>query len=50
MAKMLHQLVKQQSTPTVDIEEFDGNPSQCPYFRSMFREVVDKKIADPQGS
>ena len=49
MGKMLLQLVKQQSAPTVDIEEFDGNPLQYSYFRSMFREVAEKKIADPQG-
>ena len=49
MGKMLCQLVKQQSAPTVVIEEFDGNPLQYSYFRSMFREVVEKKIADPQG-
>ena len=36
MGKMLCQLVKQESTPTVDIEEFDGNPLQYTYFRSMF--------------
>ena len=49
MGKRLCQLVKQQSAPTVDIEEFNGNPLQYSYFRSMFREVVEKKIADPQG-
>ena len=49
MGKMLHQLVEQQSAPPVDIEEFDGNSLQYSYFRSMFREVVEKKIADPQG-
>ena len=49
MGKRLCQLVKQQSAPTVDIEEFDGNPLQYSYFRSMFREVEEKKIADPQG-
>ena len=49
MEKMLCQLVKEQSAPTVDVEEFDGNPLQYSYFRSMFREVVDKKISDPQG-
>ena len=49
MGKMLCQLVKQQSASTVDIEEFSGNPSQYFYFRSIFWEVVEKKIADPQG-
>ena len=48
MGKMLLQLVKQQSAPTVDIEEFDGNPLQYSYFRSMFQEVVEKKIANSQ--
>ena len=48
MGKRLCQLVKQQSAPTVDIEEFDGNPLQYSYFRSMFQEVVEKKIANSQ--
>ena len=48
MGKMLCQLVKQQSAPTVDIEEFDGNPLQYTYSRSMFQEIVEKKIPDPQ--
>ena len=49
MGKMLYQLVKEQSAPAVNIEEFDGNPLHYNYFRSMFREVVEKKIANPQG-
>ena len=36
MEKMLCQLVKQQSAPTVGIEKFDGNPLQYSYFRSIF--------------
>ena len=36
MGKMLCQLVKQQSAPAVNIKEFDGNPLQYTYFRSMF--------------
>ena len=35
IGKMLYQLVKQQSTPFVDIEEFYGNLLQCNYSRSM---------------
>ena len=46
---MLYQLVKEQSAPSVDIEVFDGNPLNCTYFRSMFREAVEKRIKDPQG-
>ena len=49
MEKMLRQLVKQQSAPTVDIEEIDGNFLQYINFRLMFWEVVEKKIANPQG-
>ena len=49
MGKMLSQLVKQQSPPSVNTEEFDGNPLQYTYFRSMFWEVVEKKIADLLG-
>ena len=46
---MLYQLVKEQSAPSVDIEVFDGNPLNYTYFRSMFREAVEKRIKDPQG-
>ena len=42
---MLYQLVKEQ----LDIEVFDGNPLHYTYFRSMFRETVEKRIKDPQG-
>ena len=49
LCKMLCQLVKQQSAPLVDIEEFDGNPLQYTYFRSIFREVMEKEIAASQG-
>ena len=49
MGKMLYHLVKQQSAPTVDIEEFDVNSLHYAYFRSMFQEVVEKRIADQQG-
>ena len=41
---MLYQLVKEQSAPSVDIEVFDGNPLHYTYFRSMFREAVEKRI------
>ena len=49
MGKMLYHLVKEQSAPAINIEEFDGNQLHYNYFRSMFCEVVEKKIADPQG-
>ena len=46
---MLYQLVKEQPAPSLDIEVFDGNPLHYTYFRSMFREEVEKRIKDPQG-
>ena len=46
---MLYQLVKEQPAPSLNIEVFDGNPLHYTYFRSMFREEVEKRIKDPQG-
>ena len=47
--RMLCRLVKEQSATDVGIEEFDGNPLNFNYFRSFFRETVEKKIDDPEG-
>ena len=47
--RMLCSLIKEQSAPDVGIEEFDGNPLNLNYFRSMSRETVEKKIDDPKG-
>ena len=47
--RMLCKLIKEQSAPDAGIGEFDGNPLNFNYFRSMFRETVEKKIDDPQG-
>ena len=41
---MLCRLVKEQSAPDVGIEELDSNSLKFNYFRSMFRETVEKKI------
>ena len=49
ISKILYQLVKEQSAPSVDIEAFDGNPLYCTYFRSMFWEAVQKRTEDPEG-
>ena len=48
IGKIMYQLVKEQSTPSVDIEVFDGNPLQYTSFRSMFQEAVEKRIKDRQ--
>ena len=46
---MLLQLVNKKSAPSVDLEVFDGNPLHFTYFKSMFREAVEKRINEPQG-
>ena len=46
---MLCRLSKEQSAPDVGIEEFDDNSLNFNYFRSMFRDTVQKRIHDPQG-
>ena len=46
--RMLYKLIKEQSAPDTGIEEFDANPLNFYYFRSMFRETVEK-IDDPHG-
>ena len=47
--RTLCKLIKEQSAPDAGIEEFDGNPLNFNYFRSMFRDNIVKKIDDPQG-
>ena len=43
------QTIKQQSAPDAGIEEFDGNPLNFNYFKSMFHETVEKKIDGLKG-
>ena len=45
---MLSTLVRDQSAPQVDMEQFEGNPLDFTYFMSMFQESVEKKIDDPR--
>ena len=47
--RMLCKVIKEQSAPNAGTEEFDGNPLNFNYFRSMFRDNIVKKIDDPQG-
>ena len=49
VSDVLCQLLKQQSTPDVDIDLFDGNPLNFKYFMTLFREVVESKIEDLRG-
>ena len=48
-AATLSGLFNQQSAPNVDIDVFSGDPMEYQYFMATFREVVEKKIADPMG-
>ena len=49
MIEMLCRLLRQQATPEVDVEVFDGNPLNFKYFISVFKEVVETKFDDPCG-
>ena len=42
-------MMKQQSTPEIDLDVFDGNPLNFHYFMAAFRETVEKKIEDSCG-
>ena len=46
---MMCNLLKHQSAPHFDIDEFDGNPNNHHCFIAIFKEVVESKIDDPQG-
>ena len=49
IGNMLYQLVKEQSAPSVGIKILHWNPLHYTYFRSIFREAVEKRIKDPEG-
>ena len=42
-------LLKLQGAPNVDMDYFDGNPLDFHYFKSLFEELIEKKIDDPLG-
>ena len=48
-AEMLSKLVREQSTPQVDMEPFEGNLLDFTYIMSLFQESDGKKIEDPWG-
>ena len=45
----LHNLVKQQTAPDIELDFFDGIPLDFHYFMTLFHEVVEKRIDDPRG-
>ena len=42
-------LLKRQSVPDIDIDEFNSNPINYHYFIFIFKEVIESKTDDPQG-
>ena len=46
---MICNLLKRQSFPDVDIDEFDGNPINYHCFIAFLKEVFESKIDDPWG-
>ena len=42
-------LLQLQTAPTVEIDEFDGNPLEFNYFIATFKEAVEDKVDDPRG-
>ena len=48
-SRMLCSFLQQQSAPDVDIQTFRGDPLECHFFMSSFKEAVECKIDDPHG-
>ena len=46
---VMRRLIDLQTAPDIDIDVFSGNPLDYKYFRTTFREVVEKKVQDPRG-
>ena len=47
--KTMFKIMKQQSTPGIDLDVFDLKPLNFHYFMAVFREAVEKKIDDLHG-
>ena len=48
-SRMLCSFLQQQSAPDVDIQTFRGDPLECHFLMSSFKEAVECKIDDPHG-
>ena len=46
---VMKQLISLQTAPDVDIDVFSGNPLDFRYFRTTFRESVEKKVPDARS-
>jgi hypothetical protein len=45
----MKQLISLLTAPDADIDVFSGNPLDFRYFRTTFRESVEKKVPDSRG-
>ena len=45
----MSQLLKQRSSPEIEVNVFDGNPMEFHYFMAVFKEVVKERVDDKQG-
>ena len=45
----MHNLVKQQTAPDIDLDVFDGIPLDFHYFMTLFHKAVEKRIDVPRG-
>ena len=43
------ELLRQQATPELEIDLFDGNSVDFDYLLAAFKEVVANKVTDPRG-
>ena len=48
-SKLMCRLLKQQSAIKIEIDIFDGNPTEFHYFMAVFKEVIDKRVDDESG-
>ena len=46
---MMCELLRQQATPELEIDLFDGNSVDFDYLLAAFKEVVANKVTDPRG-
>ena len=49
VTEMMCQLLQQQPAPDLEIDVFDDNPMDFPYFMAFFKEVVGNKVTDSRG-
>ena len=49
ITEMMCEVVRQQTTPELEIDIFDGNPMDFNCFMEVFKEAVGNKVTDSRG-